>query len=61
LSVTYNAAKSLKRNEDIGLIQEGYNADILLWNINDLREIPYWHDSANIKIDTIIKKGLIYN
>ena len=61
LSVTYNAAKSLKRDKDIGLIKENYNADILLWNIKDLREIPYWSDSADTKIDTIIKKGLIYN
>ena len=59
LGVTYNAAKSLRKDKSIGLIKEGYNSDIILWNIDDLREIPYWHDSSNSKINLIIKKGLI--
>tara|TARA_Y100000996_G_scaffold15180_1_gene11666 strand:- start:3394 stop:4593 length:1200 start_codon:yes stop_codon:yes gene_type:complete len=59
LGVTYHAAKSLRKDKSIGLIKEGYNSDIILWNIDDLREIPYWHDSSNSKINMIIKKGLI--
>ena len=59
LGITYNAAKSLMKGEDIGLIKESYKADIILWNINDLSEIPYWHDSSNIKIEKIIKNGQV--
>ena len=47
------------KGEDIGLIKESYKADIILWNINDLSEIPYWHDSSNIKIEKIIKNGQV--
>ena len=55
LGVTYNAAKSIY----IGLVENGYIADLIIWNINDLSEIPYWHDSANTKIKAIIKNGKI--
>ena len=57
LGVTYNAAKSLIKSDNVGLIEENYNADIILWNINDLNEIPYWYDSVNTKIEKIIKNG----
>ena len=40
--VTYNAAKSLNISHMTGLIQEGYNADILMWDLDDLKEIPYY-------------------
>ena len=59
LGVTYNSAKSLMKSEYIGLIKENYNADIILWNINDLSEIPYWHDSSNVKIENMIKNGQV--
>ena len=57
LGVTYNAAKSLIKSDNVGLIEENYNADIILWDINDLNEIPYWYHSANTKIKKIIKNG----
>ncbi len=61
LGVTYNAAKSLMKHEEIGLINENYNADIVLWNVDDLSEIPYWFDSSINKIEKIIKSGKIIN
>jgi len=57
LGVTYNAAKSLLKSDEIGLINENYKADIVLWDVHDLSEIPYWHDSSNIKISKIFKGG----
>ena len=62
LGVTYNAAKSLLKEKKIGLIKKKYDADIILWNVESLNEIPYWHDSTNTKIYKIIKKGsIIFN
>ena len=61
LGVTFNAAKSILKSETIGLVQNGYTADLIIWKINDLNEIPYWHDSSNTKIKTIIKNGKIIN
>ncbi len=58
LGVTYNAAKSLKLDNQIGLLAENYLADIILWNVEDLCEIPYWYDSSQTKISHIFKKGM---
>jgi len=59
LGVTYNAAKSILKSETIGLVECGYTADLIFWKVKDLNEIPYWHDSANTKIRTVIKNGKI--
>ena len=54
-AVTYNAAKVVNRDNKIGLIKEGYNADLLFWNIDTVYEIPYWFNSE--RIIKIIKNG----
>ena len=54
-AVTYNAAKAIKRGDSIGLIKEGYNADILFWDIESINEIPYWFSSDRILM--IMKNG----
>ena len=59
LGVTYNAAKSLNKESEIGLIEENYKADMILWNINSINEIPYWFDSSNTKINKVIKNGKV--
>ena len=59
LGVTYNAAKSIMKSNKIGLVNENYNADIVLWNLDDLCEIPYWHDSSSSKISKVFKNGLL--
>tara|TARA_Y100000994_G_scaffold246614_1_gene250284 strand:- start:805 stop:2013 length:1209 start_codon:yes stop_codon:yes gene_type:complete len=58
LGVTYNAAKSLKLDNQVGLLAENYLADIILWNVEELFEIPYWYDSSQTKISHIFKKGM---
>ena len=57
LGVTYNAAKSLLKSDELGLVKKGYNADIILWNTDSLNEILYWYDSGYTKINKIIKNG----
>ena len=54
-AATYNGAKAIKRHNSIGLIKEGYNADILFWDIESLNEIPYWFSSDRISM--IMKNG----
>ncbi|MBC8213963.1 MAG: imidazolonepropionase [Candidatus Marinimicrobia bacterium] len=54
--VTYIAAKSLNREDRIGCVQIGYQADLLFWNLNSLEEIPYW--LGNNQITKILKKGI---
>ena len=57
LGATYNAAKSLGLENKIGLIRENYCADLIIWNLKDLSEIPYWFDSSSTKIEKIFKNG----
>ena len=57
LAVTYNAAKSLQKEDSLGLIRKKYKADFIFWDINNLEEIPYWFDSSNTKILKVVKNG----
>ena len=59
LGVTYNAAKSVNKSREIGLIEEDYQADMIFWNIDSIDEIPYWFDSNNTKIYKVIKSGKV--
>ena len=60
-AITYNAAKAIGQDSSLGLIKEGYNADMIFWDINSIDEIPYWFDSAPNKIKKIIKSGKTIN
>ena len=53
--VTYNAAKAINRHNSIGLIKEGFFADILFWDIKNIAEIPYWFNSDRLLM--VMKKG----
>ena len=39
----------------MGMIKNGYQADLLFWNINSIEEIPYWLGSD--RMINIMKKG----
>jgi len=41
-AATINAAHSLDRAHQIGSLEPGKQADLVLWNLNDYREIPYF-------------------
>ena len=52
--VTINAAKAINRDKSIGLIKNGYQADLLFWEIDPMYDIPYWFNSSNLS--KILKK-----
>ena len=54
-SSTYIAAKSLMMENEIGSIEKGKKADILIWNLSRVEEIPYTVDSQQLNF--IIKNG----
>ena len=58
-AATYNGAKAINRNMTKGLLDIGYDADILFWDINSLDEIPYWFGSGHSRISKIMKFGNI--
>ena len=56
---TYNAAKVLKKETEIGLVKEGFKADLLIWKADKIANIPYCFDNADSSILNIIKNGTI--
>ena len=46
---TYTSAKSLMMEGTVGSIEEGKNADLIIWDINKLEQIPYMIDHSLIK------------
>ena len=56
-SVTYNGAKALGMENEIGSIEVGKKADLILWDLDSLLDIPYYVSDHPIKL--VIKNGAI--
>lgn len=54
-ATTINAAHSLKRAEKYGSLMPGKAADVVIWDVSDYRELPYWFGSSMAK--RVIKFG----
>ncbi len=57
IAVTINAAHSLGLGEDVGSIEPGKQADLVLFDVPNHRFIPYYY-GINL-VDTVVKKGKI--
>jgi imidazolonepropionase len=47
-AATYNGAKAINREKQLGVIADGYQADLLFWELSSIEEIPYWMGSDRI-------------
>ncbi len=56
-AVTINAALALGLADEIGSLESGKQADVVIWNVPTSRQIPYW-PAADI-VRTVIKRGRI--
>lgn len=56
-AVTVNAACAIDRGGKIGQLIKGLPADIIIWDMNDYRELPY-HYGVNL-VKTVIKNGKV--
>jgi len=52
---TWNGAKAINRGKKLGAIVEGFQADMLFWDLGTIEEIPYWMGSDRIL--NVMKKG----
>ena len=52
---TWNGAKAINREKKIRAILEGFQADMLFWELGTIEEIPYWMGSDRIL--NVMKKG----
>ncbi|MGZ6266553.1 MAG: imidazolonepropionase [Candidatus Limnocylindrales bacterium] len=56
-AVTINAAHSLGLGSEIGSIEPGKQADLVVWDVPALRQIPYWIGSNRVR--TVVKRGRV--
>ena len=54
-ATTYISARTLMLEDKIGSIEKGKNADIIIWNVDNINEIPYRVDSHPIQ--KVLKNG----
>ena len=57
MAATFTSAKSLQLENEVGSIEIGKKADILIWNIERTVQIPYLVSDHSIQ--SIIKNGSI--
>ena len=56
-AVTVNAACAINRQDRIGRLEVGCMADLVIWDMQDYRELPY-HCGVNLA-QLVIKRGKI--
>ncbi len=54
---TINAALALGLAEELGSLESGRQADLVIWNVPTHRQIPYWPGATLAR--TVIKKGRV--
>jgi imidazolonepropionase len=57
-AATINAAAAIRRENEIGSLEPGKQADLLLLSVPDYRQLAY-RFGGNL-VETIIKKGKVY-
>jgi imidazolonepropionase len=55
--VTINAALALGLADEIGSLEAGKQADLVIWNVPTSRQIPYWPAADLVR--TVVKRGTV--
>ena len=56
-AVTINAAFAIGLGDEIGSLESGKAADLVIWNVPTSRQIPYWPAADLVR--TVVKRGRI--
>jgi len=59
LAATYNSAKTLQLEKEVGSIEIGKKADLIIWDLEKLIEIPY--NFSDLPIIKVMKGGKFIN
>ena len=46
---TVNGAAALGAADKVGQLAPGFSADLVLWDVNDVRELPYWYGAGRCR------------
>jgi imidazolonepropionase len=57
VAVTINAALALGLDEEIGSLEAGKVADLVIWNVPTTRQIPYWPAADLVR--AVVKRGRV--
>jgi imidazolonepropionase len=57
VAVTINAAHSIGLGSEIGSIEPGKQADLVVWDVPSLDQIPYWLGARRVR--AVIKRGRV--
>ena len=47
---TANGAAALGLADHVGQVAPGFSADLVLWNVTDFRELPYWYGAGECRM-----------
>jgi imidazolonepropionase len=56
-AVTINAAHALALGDEIGSLEPGKQADLVIWRVPAAAQIPYWPGADLVR--TVVKKGRV--
>jgi imidazolonepropionase len=56
-AVTVNAAHALGLEEEIGSLEPGRQADLVIWSVPTTTQIPYWPGASLVR--TVVKRGRV--
>lgn len=56
-AVTVNAAHALGLGEEIGSLEPGRQADLVIWSVPSTTQIPYWPGASLVR--TVVKRGRV--
>jgi imidazolonepropionase len=56
-AVTINAARALGLEDDIGSLEIGKSADLVVWRVASSAQIPYWPAADLVR--TVVKRGRV--
>jgi imidazolonepropionase len=56
-AVTINAAHAVGLGDEVGSIEEGKAADLVIWRVPTTRQIPYWPAADLVR--TVVKRGRV--
>jgi len=57
IAATVNGAAALGLAESVGQLARGFSADLALWDVEDVRELPYWYGDARCRATWVAGKA----